>query len=155
MGIFTSYTPTTYLLPTDTFIIERIANGGQTYSIQAQYMNFGNAVVSNTYDIAMGFTGLLPSSQTLFVFNTATSFSLPSGLPGSHFTLQNAPNADITLTLNKNNTNVGFIVFSNGSVTGSPTFPSTISYTSGDELKVITNTVSNAQTVALTFKGAK
>ena len=156
MGIFTSYTPTTYLLPTDTFIIDRIANGGQTYSIQAQYMNFGNTIVmSNTYDIAMGYTGNIPENETIFVFNTATPFTLPSGLIGSQFSVQTAPDANVTFTLNKNTTNVGFLVFTNGSTTASPTFASTVSFTSGDELKVISNTTSNAQTLAMTFKGVK
>lgn len=157
MGIFTSYTETTFLQPTDTFVIQRIAgSGAQTYSIQAQYMNFGNAVVSNTYDVAMGFTGTIPESETILVFNIATAFSLPSGLTGSQFTVQTAPDADITLVINKNNAEIGTIVFANASTTGTATFTSAVTFTAGDELKVITsNTTANSQTLALTFKGAK
>lgn len=154
MGTIRQYPRAYSLQPTDAFIIDRAGVG--TMYIETQNMNFGNAVVSNAFQVAMGFTGALPALQAILVFNAATPFTLPINLTGSQFSLQAAPTSDLYLTLNKNSTAIGEVIFAANSTAATVTFSSAVSFTAGDELKVVTPADTfSADTVALTFVGVK
>jgi hypothetical protein len=76
---------------------------------------------------------MLPSdTDPIHYLEMVRNISLPMNLPGSVTSCMVAPTADVTLTLKKNGSSVGSINFVATATSGTFTFGSTVTFSSGD-----------------------
>ena len=149
MPQFRDYPQVKSLEPTDLFLLDR--EGVGTEGIEAQYF-LSEAI----YDIAMGYYDAPPTSDTIFTFNVVRTFSLPQNLTGSMFSFEVAPSADTVLKLTNNGSLIGTIDWAAGGKLGTATFASTVTFSAGDQLRVVTpSTLNGATSLAMTFAGTR
>ena len=107
------------------------------------------------YDLAFSLYGtILPGVLALFAANVA--FTLPSSSPGVA-RAGTAPAANTTLTITKNGTQIGTVIFSASSTTGTVTISSATSVAVGDTIGIsgpVTSDTALAN-VAITLNGSR
>lgn len=102
------------------------------------YVDAAVAVTSDVYDIGVFFPGTTEDAfQTILLFVAARAFTLPADLDGSEAYAITAPDAETTFTIERNNVEIGTVVFGAGNNEGSFTLSSETDFVAGDTLEII------------------
>jgi len=113
--------------------------------------------INNIYVISVFAPGVMANNQTLFYQKAVVSFTLPSGLTGSNFLSLAAATASTTITLKKNGSSIGTLVWSASGTVPSVTFSGTVAFAAGDTFEVYGPATADATLgdVSLTFDGSR
>jgi hypothetical protein len=157
---FLDYSVATTLEPTDLFLIYRAGSGtlaitGQTITTYIQNI-IEAALGVASYSVAMNYSQNPPPSTTFLTFIANQEFTLPTNFTGSQAEFVIGPTSALTLTINRNGSSIGTIIFpaeSNSSAVG--TFSgSGATFNVGDLLEIVApSAVFGATNLALTFTG--
>lgn len=84
------------------------------------------------YDLNTFVSGTMSNNQEVLRFNARRAFTLPSGLTGSNADAGVAATASTTLTMKKNGSSIGTLVWSASGTVAAITFSSAVSFAVGD-----------------------
>lgn len=109
------------------------------------------------YDLNVFISGVMSNNQEVFRHNAVRPYTLPSGLTGSIFTAGVAATASTTLTIKKNGSSIGTLVWAISGTVPTVTFASPVSFAVTDVLTIegpatADTTLAN---IALNFMGTR
>ncbi|WP_113155958.1 DUF2793 domain-containing protein [Nitratireductor sp. OM-1] len=115
---------------------------------------FGN--VATEFDISVFVTGTPDVEVSAFSYIAAREYVLPTGLIGSFAHADQAPDAQVTFSIQKNGVEIGLLVFAYGENQGSFTFLADVTFAPGDRLTLVAPiTVQNIADITITFAGSR
>ena len=86
----------------------------------------------------------MQSGEVILQYVVPVGVTLPINLTGSYATANNAATASTTVTINKNGSSIGTIVWSPSGTSGAFTFLSAVAFVAGDILQLVAPTPSDA-----------
>ena len=92
--------------------------------------------VTEPMDFHIFLPGVMNNAQLCYQMNVTRPFTLPIGLAGSYATAANAAAASTTVTLKKNGSSIGTLIWAISGTTASITFSSAVSFAVGDTFTV-------------------
>lgn len=136
----------TFVMPSQTSC--SFSSNGTTYNISACTAVF-------PYDLGVDFSGK-PGNSQQYSFIASRAFQLPASLTGSKAWIGTNPTATLTMTLNKNGSSIGTVVFSTSGVP-TITFASAVTFAIGDVLTIVAPASADATgaDIALTLNGVR
>ena len=112
---------------------------GRTYAVRTD--GTANGLVardvggtSEPLDLSIFLPGIMTDAQLLFARKTVRAFTLPINLTGSYGTAQVSATASTTVTLKKNGSSIGTMVWAIAGTVATITFSSAVSFAVGDLL---------------------
>ncbi|WP_316150420.1 hypothetical protein [Cupriavidus sp. BIC8F] len=115
------------------------------------------AAGTNPYDMPMFFPGTMTNSQILARIIFTRSVNFPISLTGSQFSAGNAATGSTTVTLNKNGSSIGTLLWAAAATVPTVTFSSAVTFAAGDILTIVAPSTADASlaNVSLTFNATR
>ena len=108
--------------------------------------------------ISVSITGVMQASEVLMQYTVPEAVVLPGGAPpGTNAVASIATSKNITVVINKNQTQIGTIVWPTGSKIGVFNIPTKIWFVAGDVLQLVApaSPDSNLANIGVTFSGIR
>lgn len=120
-------------------------------------LSAGSAGVGVPYDLAIFISGTMVNAQELLRMNVVRAFTLPINLTGSLAKSGVAATGSTTVTLNKNGSSIGTLVWSAAGTTAAITFAAAVSFAVGDTFTITGPATFDATlaNVGIDLKGAR
>lgn len=142
--------------PAGSINLYQITTGTSTvtnYLDRRQYAPLALVSVAGSipYDLPMFFPGAMTSSQTLARILFTRTVVFPSSLTGSQCSAGTAATGSTTVTLNKNGSSIGTLVWAASGTVPTITFSSSVTFNAGDLLTVVGPATADATLAAISL----